>query len=83
MRQIDRLLQEARQLSGAAGRQLVLALVERRGDAWITAAQLWDRLPEHSPTLEDTAHATQEAALEHLRAFPGGREAAVILDDLE
>lgn len=55
MKQVDRLLIEAKKLAGYSGPELTLALVERFGDSWTAAAHLWDRLPGHSPAIKKSA----------------------------
>lgn len=86
MKQIDRLLIEAKKIAGYTGKQLTLAMVERRGDSWAAMAHLWDRTAGHSPTVETTAHSTEEDAVEHIHAlareYPNSRDVTIIIDDL-
>ena len=87
MKQIDRLLIEAKKIAGYTGQELTLAMVERCGDSWAATAHLWNRTTGHSPTVETTTHATEEAAVERIHAlareYPNSRDVTIIIDDLE
>lgn len=86
MKQVDRLLIEAKKLAGYSGPELTLALVERFGDSWTAAAHLWDRLPGHSPAIKKSAHTTQDAAVEYIhrmaKQYPNSRDVVIIVDDV-
>lgn len=86
MKQIDRLLIEAKKIAGYTGKQLTLAMVERCGASWAAVAHLWDRKPGHSPTVEATTHATMDAAVEHIHAiareYPNSQDIGIIVDDI-
>ena len=86
MKHIDRLLIEAKKMAGYSGKELTLAMIERKGDSWTATAHLWDRVQGHIPTLETTTHATEEAAVEHIRAvaekYPNSRDVTIIIDDI-
>ena len=86
MKQIDRLLIEAKKIAGFSGKELTLAMIERNCDSWTATAHLWDRVHGHIPTLETTTHATEEAAVEYIKAlsekYPNSRDLTVIIDDL-
>lgn len=86
MKQIDRLLIEAKRIAGYTGQELTLAMVERCGDSWAAMAHLWSRVSGHSPTVETTTHSTLDAAVEHVHAlaekYPNSRDVVIIIDDI-
>lgn len=86
MKQIDRLLIEAKKIAGYRGKELTLAMIERNGDSWTATAHLWDRVQGHIPTLETATHATMGAAVEHIHAiaekYPNSRDVPIIVDDI-
>nr|WP_325297696.1 hypothetical protein [uncultured Dysosmobacter sp.] len=86
MKQVDRLLIEAKKIAGYTGPQLTLAMIEQDGISWTAKAHLWDRIPGHPATVETTTHATQDAAVEHIRAlaekYPNSRDVTIIVDDV-
>lgn len=87
MKHIDRLLIEAKKISGYTGQQLTLAMVALCGDSWTATAHLWDRVHGHPPTIERTTHATEDAAVEYINAlsekYPNSRDVVVIIDDIQ
>lgn len=86
MKQIDRLLIEAKKIAGYSGKEITLAMVECCGASWAAVAHLWDRKPGHSPTIETTTHATMGAAVEHIHTiaekYPNSRDVPIIVDDI-
>lgn len=86
MKQIDRLLIEAKKIAGYTGKQLTLAMVERCGVSWVAIAHLWDRMPGHSPVVETTTHNTLDAAVEYIhilaRDYPNSQDVVIIVDDI-
>lgn len=86
MKQIDRLLIEAKKAAGYRGKELTIAMIERKDDSWTATAHLWDRVHGHSPTVEISTHATDEAAMEYINAlaekYPNSRNVTVIIDDI-
>ena len=86
MKQIDRLLIEAKRIAEYGGKELTLAMIGQVGNFWTAAAHLWDRVQGHSPTVEITTYATEEAAVEHIHAlaekYPNSRDVTIIIDDL-
>lgn len=86
MKQVDRLLIEAKKIAGYTGRQLTLAMIERDGTSWTAKAHLQDRVPGHLATVEATTHATQDAAVEYIHTlaeqYPNSRDVAIIVDDV-
>ncbi len=86
MKQIDRLLIEAKKIAGYSGKELTLAMIERNGDSWTATAHLWDRVQGHIPTLETATHATEEAAVEYISTmaerYPNSRDVTIIIDDI-
>ena len=86
MKQIDRLLIEAKKIAGYTGMQLTIAMIELCGDFWTATAHLWDRVHGHSPTVETTTHATEEAAVEYINTmaekYPNSRDVTIIIDDI-
>ena len=86
MKHIDRLLIEAKKIAGYSGKELTLAMIERNGDSWTATAHLWDRVHGHSPTVETTTHATEEAAVEYINTmaerYPNSRDVTIIIDDI-
>lgn len=86
MKQIDRLLIEAKKIAGYSGKEITLAMVECCGASWAAVVHLWDRKPGHSPTIETTTHATMGAAVEHIHTiaekYPNSRDVPIIVDDI-
>ena len=86
MKQIDRLLIEAKKIAGYIGKQLTLAMVELCGDSWTATAHLWDLVQGHRPTVETTTHATEEDAVGYINALaekcPNSLDVPVIIDDI-
>ena len=86
MKQIDRLLIEAKKIAGYRGKELILAMIERDGDSWTAAAYLWDRVKEHDQTVETATHASEEAAVEYINTmaerYPNSRDVTIIIDDI-
>ena len=86
MKQIDRLLIEAKKIAGYSGKELTFAMIGQEGNFWTAAAYLWDLVPGHRPTVEITTHETDKAAVEHIHTlaekYPNSRDVPIIIDDI-
>ena len=83
MNRIDRLIIKARESIGV---ELILAMVERRGDEWRAAVHLGDRRRHGSPVIEESTHAALDAAIDHIHAlakeYPNSQDVQIIVDDI-
>lgn len=86
MNQIDRLIIKAKRMTGHMGKQLVLAMVDRKDDSWSAVVHLWDGVDGHRATVETTTHASADAAVQYIQQlawkYPNSRDLPVIIDDV-
>ena len=86
MKKVDHLLIEAKKIVDYTGPQLTLAMIGRDGDCWTATAYLWDRVQGHPSAVETTTHATQDAAVEHIRVlaeqYRNSRDVTIIVEDM-
>ena len=86
MKQIDRLLIEAKRIDGYSGKELTLAMTQRNGDYWFATANLWDRIhgialpwkPPHTPQKRPP----WSISTLWRRSTPNSRDVTMIIDDL-
>lgn len=85
MNRIDKLILKARK-AAHPGLELVAAIIEQSGDSWTAQAHLWEGVAGRAPIIRRATYATEEAAVEHIRAvaaeYPNSRDVPVIIDDL-
>lgn len=68
MNRLDKLLEKARELSA---KDLILAVIDLDGDCWRTYAHMRNGQAGGGVHIESTVHATQSAAVEHIRGIAG------------
>lgn len=85
MNRIDKLILKARAVV-SPGLELGVAFVELNGDSWTAVVHLYDGVQGHAPTIRRCTYATQEAAVEHIRAmaqeYPNTQDVPIIIDDV-
>lgn len=86
MNQIDRLIIEAKRISGLSGKQLELARIEHTGGEWVSIAHVWDGAEGHTPTTEQALHTTMESAIHYIHdlaaQYPNSRDVTILVDDI-
>ncbi|MEA4933730.1 MAG: hypothetical protein VB071_09195 [Lawsonibacter sp.] len=86
MKQINRLLIEAKKMAGLCGVQLSLAMIDREGDQWSAKGYLWDGVTGSQLMQESAVRPTLDAAMgfiyELAEKYPNSRDVAIIIDDL-
>ncbi|MEA4955890.1 MAG: hypothetical protein VB096_10345 [Pseudoflavonifractor sp.] len=86
MNQIDRLIIEAKRISGLSGKHLELARIEYVSGEWVSFAHIWDGVEGHAPTIEQAYHTTMDAAIDCIHdlatQYPNSRDVTILIDDI-
>jgi len=86
MKQVDRLIIEAKRIAGMSGKQLELARIEHDGGEWVSIAHVWDGVEGHAPTTERAPHTTMESAIDYIHdlaaQYPNSRDVTILIDDI-
>lgn len=86
MKQVDRLIIEAKHIAGLSGKQLELARIEHTGDDWVSFTHIWDAVEGHAPAIEQASHATMDAAINYIHdlasQYPNSRDVTILVDDV-